>query len=153
LGAQTDAQKWYTLPQHTCEKSVFVAQKWILGFVVDAHRSSHDDDRLILLGVLRETSALIQSDGFQRPATCLKIGRQGPRPFDSHVLEHESAHAQPPPEYGHIALVTLRISSHVDYLLRWDGLQVHQGVDNLRIFPYNEHAAQNWITVPEALVR
>src|SRR5262244_3504901 len=59
LGAQTDAQEWYTLPQHAREKSVFIAQKWILGFVVDAHRPSHDDDRLILLSLLREMSVLI----------------------------------------------------------------------------------------------
>jgi hypothetical protein len=73
LGAQTDAQEWHTLPQHAREKVVFVTQERILGFIIDAHRSSHDDDRLILLGIFRETSALIQSDGFQRPATCLKI--------------------------------------------------------------------------------
>ena len=42
----------------------------------------------------------------------------------------------------------LTASIHVDYLLRRKGLQVRQGVDNLRIFPYNEHAAQNWITTP-----
>jgi hypothetical protein len=31
-------------------------------------------------------------------------------------------------------------SIHVDYLLHWQGLQAQRGVDNLRIFPYNEHA-------------
>jgi hypothetical protein len=37
----------------------------------------------------------------------------------------------------------LDIATRVDYLLHWHGLQAQQGVDNLRIFPYNEHAAQN----------
>src|SRR5215471_5719564 len=58
LGAQTDAQEWHTLSQHAREKLVFVTQERILGFIVDAHRASHDDDRLILLGIFRETSAL-----------------------------------------------------------------------------------------------
>jgi len=42
----------------------------------------------------------------------------------------------------------LDTSTRVDYLLRWEGLQVHRGVDNPRSFPYNEHAAQHWITAP-----
>jgi len=46
----------------------------------------------------------------------------------------------------------LPISIHVDYLLHRKGLQAQPGVDKLCIFPYNEYAAQNWITVPEALV-
>jgi hypothetical protein len=49
--------------------------------------------------------------------------------------------------------MTLHSSIHMDYLLHRQGLQAPPGVDNLRIFPYNEHAAQNWITVPETLVR
>jgi hypothetical protein len=43
----------------------------------------------------------------------------------------------------------LAIATCVDYLLHRHGLQAQQDVDNPCIFPYNEHAAQNWLTVPE----
>src|SRR5207237_9706868 len=43
-------------------------------------------------------------------------------------------------------------SIHVDYLLHRQWLQAQQGVDNPRIFPYNEHASQNWLMVPGELV-
>jgi hypothetical protein len=49
--------------------------------------------------------------------------------------------------------MTLDSATRVDYLLHRHGLQAHQGVDNPRIFSYNEPAAQHWITVPGELIR